>query len=202
MDAFEALRKQAREKRNEAISLARAEYRQSIQQIDELQRGLGCGYRRVSRSKTQPLQDLMLELIPKDRPFTVNDMVGWMKAKHPLRNFNTPTIRAIIPHLSERGVIHRVGRDAKGCVLWAAVGSKVKVSPYAAMPLTEVAEVILKERGPMRLVELVLAMQQAGFRKDADPRRLMQSLRWANKRYAGRFQVGEDGRWEMAANSA
>jgi hypothetical protein len=108
MDTFDALRRQARERRNAAIALARAEYRQAIHQIDELQRGLGCGYKRVSRSKSQPLQDLIMSLVPKDQTFTTNDMVAWMKARHPLRNFNVPTIRTIIPQLGERGLIRRV----------------------------------------------------------------------------------------------
>jgi hypothetical protein len=198
MDIIDELRKQARERRNAALALARAEYRQTLEQIEQVRRGLGVGYKRVSRSKSKPLQDLICDLIPLDRTFNINELVVMMRTRFPLRKFNVPTIRTIVPRLGEQGIIRKVGRDEKGCVLWASVHAKVEASAFAAMPLTEVAEMLLRERGPMRLTELVVTMQQAGFRRGAEPRQLMQSLRWANKRYPGRFEVGEDGCWKFA----
>lgn len=199
MDLISELKKQARDRRNQAIDLARAEYRQSLEQIDQLRRGLGLGYQRVSRSKSKPLQDLIVDLIPKDRAFTVNEMVLMMRKRHPLRNFNVPTIRTIVPKLAEGGIIRRVSRDERGCVLWASVSAKIKTTPLAAMSLTGAAELLLQERGPLRLMELVILLQQAGFRPKADPRRLIQSLRWANSRYPGRFTEGDNGRWAVTA---
>jgi hypothetical protein len=62
-------------------------------------------------------------------------------------------------------------------------------------PLMEVAEIILREKGPLTMPELVVAIKAAGCRPEADPRRLLGALRQSVRRYPARFTAGDDGRW-------
>jgi len=195
MEAIDTLRREARSKRDRAIQAARSEYRRSMVQIDQLSLSLGADRPRKSKAKGQPIMDMIRELLPQDRTFTVSDMVAMMRQREPGRDFNVPTIRTYFPRLTELGTIRKVSRDNKGHVLWAAAGLKAEAGPFGAMPLTEVAEFVLKLCGPMELVALVIEMQQRGFRPKGDPRQIMRSLRWADKRYPGRFKRDGEGRW-------
>jgi hypothetical protein len=78
-----------------------------------------------------------------------------------------------------------------------AAEAVVQECPFEAMPLTEVAELILRECRPMTPVELVVAFQEPGHRTDANPRQLVATLRNSVKRYPGRFAVEQDGRWTL-----
>lgn len=197
MSPFDALRKQAVEKRDTAIVAARAEYRQSLQQIENLCHSLGGDAPRPSKSKARPILELICALIP-DRAFTVGEMVEMLRDAHSDRTFNVPTIRTFFPRLAEQGIIRKVSRSVGGQVLWAAVGADVDENPFRAMPMTDMAEQVLRECGPLRLHELVVAMQDRGYRPDAEPRRLAASLRWSAKNSQDRFTRGEDGRWDCA----
>lgn len=197
MDAYDTLRKQAVEKRDTAIVAARAEYRRSLQQIDDLCHSLGGDAPKPSKSKAQPVLELICALIP-DRAFTVGEMVEMLRDAAPDRTFNVPTIRTFFPRLAEQGIIRKVSRSVGGQVLWAAADSDVDENPYRAMPMTDMAEQVLRECGPMRLHELVVAMQESGYRPDAEPRRLAASFRWSAKNSPDRFSRGEDGRWVTA----
>ena len=53
----------------------------------------------------------------------------------------------------------------------AVAGVDVATSRFGPKPLTEVAEIILREREPLTPVELVVAIQDEGYRRDANPRR-------------------------------
>jgi hypothetical protein len=65
------------------------------------------------------------------------------------------------------------------------------------MALTNIAEQVLRERGPMTPTELVVMLQEQGYRATADPRRMVAALRNSVQRYAGRFSVALDGRWSV-----
>jgi hypothetical protein len=65
------------------------------------------------------------------------------------------------------------------------------------MALTEIAEQVLRERGPMSPVEVVVMLQVQGYRADANPRRMVAALKNSVRRYSGRFTVGGDGRWSV-----
>jgi hypothetical protein len=70
---------------------------------------------------------------------------------------------------------------------------------YGAKALTDIAEAekVLPERGPMSPVELVVTLQEQGYRADANPRRMVAALKNSVRRYSGHFSVGGDGRWSV-----
>jgi len=201
MDAIKLLRQRAADRRDKAVEAARAEYRRTLHQIDELSASLNCDAPRPSKSKARPILELICGCLPKDKAFTVGEMVEMLRDAHPDRSFSVPTLRTFFPRLADQGVIHKVSRTSSGQVLWAAVGASVEVSPFRAMPATEMAENILREVGPLRLAELVVAMQERGYRADAEPRRLAASLRWSLRQNPSRFQRGDDLRWTVGGQA-
>ena len=166
-----ALRRQAIDKRNKAIAQARTEYRLAVQQIADLAHTLGCAYQKPSRVKHKAVLVLMAELVPQDRLFNVFDMMDMLRAECPDREFKMHSLRTFFPQLENQKLIRKVTRDDQGRVLWAAVGLKVESTEFGAMPLPAVAEKILRERGPLTLIELVIEMRRRGFRPHKDPRR-------------------------------
>jgi hypothetical protein len=90
MDSFEHLRKQAVEKRDSAIQLARAEYRQSLAKIKQLERYLGT--RRPRQLKARPLTELICDVMPRDRLFTIGELVELLDVAEPARVFRPPTV--------------------------------------------------------------------------------------------------------------
>jgi len=63
------------------------------------------------------------------------------------------------------------------------------------MKLSDAAEVVLGEVGPLTAAEIVVNLKERGYRPDDDPHLLLNSLRDAFKRNRGRFERGEGGRW-------
>src|SRR5688572_13370969 len=111
MDAFQQLRQRAADKRDYSISVARRIYTQDIAAIDTLERAL------PARTNLEPVDELppipntmsLIEsLIPKDKPFTVSDMIGWLSSAQPGQKFHEPTVRTYVSRLSSRGVIKRL----------------------------------------------------------------------------------------------
>jgi len=57
------------------------------------------------------------------------------------------------------------------------------------------AEIVLRERGPLTLVEIAMAVQAMGVRAGDDPQVLLNNLRASFRYHEGRFVRGKDGRW-------
>jgi hypothetical protein len=90
-----------------------------------------------------------------------------------------------------------VSRGKRGQVLWEAVGGVGRnATPLAVMHLPEVVAMLLRERGPLRLPDIVLGVQAKGYRADADYKTLLDSVRAMLRRCTDRFAC-EDGRWSM-----
>ena len=198
MNAYEELHNLARQTRDKAISKARVEYRESVRQIDKLAIRLNGEVPRSRPAKEYgSIIEMVCELIPKDKPFTFADVHKALCDAEPGRAFNESSIRTILPKLELRGVIRRVSKNQSGRVLWAAVDADVPKSPYGAMALTDIAKKILRESGPKTPTELVVAIQEHGYRDDSDPRRMIASLKNAARRYPERFKTDDKGRWAV-----
>jgi hypothetical protein len=197
MDALEQLRKQAAQKRDEAIQAARDEYQRNLRTISEL--GLRLGHK-IKTFRGTPAKriicDLILDYMPKDRPFSHREIVATLRKAAPGRQFQEPTIRTMFKKLADDGKVRRIRKGDHGFMLWAAPDCPVEdQGPMASMSLPEAAEYVLKDRGPLRSVEIVLAVQELGYRADSDQRTMMSGVSQALKRYKDRFRLGADGRW-------
>lgn len=198
MDAFSVLRQQAAAKRDEAVSAARLAYRKQTRLIDQLQAELGRERpARPRRKGCKSIIALAAELMPQDRPFTVQDIVALMQQAEPQRVFNLGSIRAEFSKMIDRGLIRRVRRMEGGQLLWAAAGCEVDQSPLTALPLPGAISEVLGERGPLAVAEIVVALKEAGYRPEADPRILLRSVREVFNRGGGRFERQEGGKWSV-----
>lgn len=200
MDAIELLRKQAARKRDDAIQAARDEYHRNLKTIAEL--GLRLGHP-IKTTRGTPakriITELIVEYMPKDRPFSHREMVAILRKYVPNRRFQEPTIRTMFKKLADDGRVRRVRKGDHGFMLWAAPECPVEdAGPMASMSLPEAAEYVLKDRGPLRPVEIVLAVQELGYRADGDQRTMLSGLSQALKRYKDRFALGADGKWSAA----
>jgi hypothetical protein len=197
MDALEQLRKQAAQTRDDAIKAAREEYQRNLKTIAEL--GLRLGHR-VKTTRGTPakriIADLIVDYMPKDRPFSLRDVVAILRKACPGRQFQEATIRTTFQRLIDENRVRKVRKADHGFMLWAAPECPIEDDgPMATMSLPDAAAHVLRERGPMRPVEIVLAVQELGYRADGNRRTMLVGLSQALKRHSGRFSLGVDGRW-------
>jgi hypothetical protein len=197
MDPFKILRQQAATKRDAAVKAARAEYRNSCRLIDELAQSLPVKPATVRRRNgRQPIIELIADVMPKDKAFTIRDIMEGLRLAHPLREFHEPTVRTFFSRLIEQGMIRKLRKGDRGFILWAAAGSQLADDgPLSALSIADATETVLRSRGPLKATELVVAIQEQGYRSGANPRKLLNSLKQAYKRNGHRFAIAADGKW-------
>jgi hypothetical protein len=201
MDAYTDLRNRARARRDETIREAHSLYKQALKRIDLLERSLGREKPKqavVPEPEARRIMDLMVENMPKDRPFSSAELVELLRDLYPERDIAARTIRTYLHRLIVQGEIRRVCKPKGKEMLYAHKACTVETVPDQAAALTNVAEQVLQEAGPMTMLQLTLAIQDRGTRPDIKPHSLMQSLRRAIWDNQGRFVKGKDGRWNIA----
>ena len=112
--AYDELRRQAAAKRDKIIQNAQQEYRVAVRRINAL-RKLVTGeskpaIRPPRRAKDRSLSDMLVELLPKDRPFTVAEVCDMVYADPLGCQYKENSIRSQLPTLAARGIIHKIGR--------------------------------------------------------------------------------------------
>ncbi|MCE5302801.1 MAG: hypothetical protein LLF97_06785 [Planctomycetaceae bacterium] len=160
MDAFNDLRRQARDKRDKSIIEARDAYAATLARIAALEQDiLG---RDLSSHRT--ISSCIDSLVPTDRPFTTQDIVAGLEALDPRRNWRKRSIDSHISRLRERGIVRRIKKSQNTTpAVYVRVGVSVQPLPFEDMTLPEVVEKVLRESQPMRQTELVTAMMEAGY---------------------------------------
>jgi hypothetical protein len=171
-DPFAALRRQAETKRDTAIKAARAEYRQAVVCIGRLKQQL----ERTGGNWTKPQRiiDLIAELAPDDRTFTVAELVEILIEREPGRRFYEPSIRSFCQRLERQGAFKRI-RQTDGSVEWAR--AELDCEAVGAPSLVEMAVQALAKWGPLDERELVLRIRETGYRATEQPYRMLRSLR-------------------------
>lgn len=197
MDAYETLRQRARAKREAAIRAAQKECRLALRRINELERRVGNGADppgpgNVAKGKI--VWTVVRSLIPTDREFTIDDMRQWLAENYPTRKFPVSTVRASFRRLMDQGSIRPVSRGHYSKMTYVAcAGGSPDDVPFAALNLPDAAARVLRELGPMRDMELVLAIQQRGNRSDSRPKRLLKSLVKSLNHNTERFALDDAG---------
>jgi len=103
MEAFNELRRHAREKRDKAIASVRDEYAATLVRIAALEQDL-LG-REPSTHKT--IAGCINRVLPSDRPFTTVDVMTALEALDPGRVWRKRSVDSHISRLRERGVMRR-----------------------------------------------------------------------------------------------
>jgi len=200
MDAYDQLRKVAREKRDQAILEARLECQRTLHTIKALRaritdKPLIEGGVAVDEPKRRKLIDIICEVVPKGYAFTMVELQDWVQQSEPGRTVDRDTLRTLIHTLKNEGVVRRVARTGRNAVTWEYVKPRSRELAFEAMLLPDAAAVVLRDTGPLRIMELVTALQKRGYRTDAQPRTLLAAAGAALRRNPERFAVDSDRRW-------
>jgi hypothetical protein len=195
MSAFNELRRQAREKRDKVIGMARADYADTLVKIATLEQDL-LG-RESSRHKT--ISGSINSVLPTDRPFTTLDILAALEALDPGRVWRRRAIDHHIFRLRERGVVRRL-RKAKGAELaqYVRVGVQVAALPFENKTLSEVMAEVLGDKA-MSQTELAVAMLDAGYDTTMTPKALRDAVGVVLRRER-RF-VQRAGKWMKATTA-
>ena len=167
MSYFEQLRMAAIERRDMALAAARLEYQQSLAKIKQLERTFGA---KRPKSTQRPMSALICQCLPRDRTFTIDELLGLLELAEPGRMFNPSSVRTYFHILERQGAVRRVRREGSRFILWAVKSYQTPTTRYGAMNMRQVCESLLREKGPLMVAELIVTMQSRGYRADADRR--------------------------------
>lgn len=198
MDPIAALRKRAQEKRDFAIQLARQIYQRDLAAIDAIDHALPpqTAPEPTATPAVTNTVSLIQSLIPADRPFTVSEMMEWLRAAQPGQKFHEATIRTYVSRLSSRGALKRLYKNGRNYTQWVASESFKKLGPVEAKPLVElVAETITANGQPMRANEIAVQLRDMGYRADVAPATINRAVRDTLARHRKLFRRENDGKW-------
>ncbi len=202
MDPIRALQARAAEKRDATIAEARRQYRKDIAAIDAMEKLLPAPRvidKRQPLGKVPAVYDLVRQAVRPDTPFTVTDMLAWLAEAHPGAKFHEQSVRSYTSRLCSQGFLRRLYKTGHMETMYIKAESVVSEGPVESKPLAEMTHEILTAAGrPMTVTELIIAMREQGYRKEALPNTLRRAVRDMFKRYPGRFARGKDGAWEIA----
>jgi hypothetical protein len=197
MHQFEQLRRQAIAHREDKIEAAREECRQSMVRIRQLERAFGV--KRPRPEKPQPMSALLCRCLPRDRLFTIPELLSLMEMAEPDRIIKPNSARTQFHILEKQGGVRRVMRDGDRHILWAVRNYKTPEVPFAAMNMRQVAEELLREKGPLTVAEIIVTLQVRGYRPGANPRMLHETCRTCLCKRPDLFKRnGRGGRWSLA----
>jgi DNA-binding transcriptional ArsR family regulator len=194
MQAFNELRKHAREKRDKAIDVARNEYAATLVRISALEQDL------LGRESSthQTIASCINRVLPTDREFTTIDVMTALEALDPRRPWRKRSVDSHISRLRERGLVRRL-RKSKGLepAVYARVGVQVAPMPFGDKTLPEVIGEVLAGR-TLTQTELAVAMLDAGYQTTMTPKALRDAVGVVLRRERGQF-VQRGGKWASRA---
>lgn len=202
MDPIETLLSRAAEKRDAAIGQARRTYRTDVAAINALHDRLPAPPvvdRNQLLAKAPTAVDYVKALAPAEKPFTVSELTRIIRDAHPGEQFHQPTIRTYVSRLRSAGYFRRLRKTGQMEVIY--VRAEVPTENLGAESknmATAAHEVMAEAATPLRLIEIVVLMQQGGYRTDVRPDTLLKSVRSMFRAYPGRFERDKQGRWGLA----
>jgi HB1, ASXL, restriction endonuclease HTH domain len=202
MDApYEELRKQAAAKRDKIIQAAQQEYRVAVRRIRALHKLVTGDHhpaiRPPRRAKDRTLTELLVEVLPSNRAFTVADACELVYDDPLGCKYKETSIRSQLTMLANVGRLHKVGRRS-GHILWSRTEAGIEPAVFGTLTTCEIAEQIIRERGPLRLMEIVMIMKERGYRPEEPNHTTYAIMRRSMTRISGRFVKDNRGRWGVA----
>ena len=187
MDAFDKIRKQARDKRDAAIQQARAVYRIELAEINSLQKRVNRKPSLKGQPKPAvPMREQIMKVAPTNANFTVQDILDRLG----LPPKEKARIRTTFDRLINRGQLKRIRRGRNDVpALFARIEFGPPVNPLNDMSQIKAAETVLREVGPCDLTTLVVAMLDRGYLPASNAATLRKSLQSAFHHSEGRFSL-------------
>jgi hypothetical protein len=188
MNEFTALRARAKERRDQAIRVARLSYEAAMSAIAELEnRLLDRGKPKVKR-----VCDALREVMPTDKPFTIQELMEALQVLDPSRIWKHTAVSNILTAWRKRGVIYRVRKPKLGgCAIYAAKGVKAPAPKLGDASLVEVMQAVATK--PMTPTEIMVAVLEAGYETSMARKTLQSHIGKILRR--GRFENCENGKW-------
>jgi hypothetical protein len=197
MDAFETLRRQAVTRRDELINEARRHCRETLRWLEQVERRLTPPKPTLPEQKRQAVCDLISEVMPKDRDFTTADLFALVTQAFPQRRLTVNNVRSSLGYMEDTDRVRR-SRLVDAKIHWCAPDYVPHAKTWNAETCATVAAKVLRERGPLRLMDLLVAVREAGFRSGDDPRKVRNALNKSLCTNPGRFK--RDGkRWGVVS---
>lgn len=141
MNPFVELRKQALEKRNTAIALAKSDYEQRLIQIAKLERELTGNYRRYRK-----VTSCVEQVIPVDREFSTQDIMVALEALDNTRTWRKDGVDKHLSKMRQLGLIQRVRKPRNNePAIYVRAGVATKDRPFQDMTLVDVMAHVLKD---------------------------------------------------------
>jgi hypothetical protein len=193
MEAIEAIRREARLRRDRAISAARKEYRTTLARIRQLESTFKVQGQKHERPETQAA--IVARCLPQDRLFAFAELFAIVECAAPEREFCEPGVRAAFHVLAKQGAVRRVMRDGDRRVLYCVQDYNAPESPYGAKSFPKVLIELLRETGPLDVTHIVVALQSRGYRPGYDPHKLHVAVRSCLNKRRQWFERDEAGRW-------
>ena len=199
MNTYQQLRKIAAKKRDDAIKAAKLEYNETIQKIAELETRLKIQRRPRpdARAGRLRLADHVYDAIPDDRTFTLNDLIGTLKASHPDRKWIKQSVNVAVNRFLKAGAIKRIAHAGHKR---AAVFAFPHIDEQGAKTLADWAIEVLESHGePLKPVEVLVRMTENGFELPSPPNEIVRSLKREMVKKQQIF-VENDGFWMLRSN--
>ena len=169
---IQQLKKQAIQKRDDAIEPAKQEYAETIQKIGELDSRLTGRRKRKSSRRSKPrLVDLIFDNLPDDRAFTQTDVCGILAA-HADKQYAQRSINMTISRMLKAGDIKRIRFAKHGK---PALYALPNVDIEAERTMIDWAKEVDGWR-TMKPVELMVRMTENGYEMDVPPNDAVRSL--------------------------
>ena len=192
MDAFKTLRREAAEKRDRAIANARQDFDETIVQIEELEKSLQEPV--VFHRHKLPIVALIREVMPRDREFVLDELIGLMRAADTSRKYQKASVSAMLRRLCNEGEVTRTQKGG-GSRAVKYIAAECVRPPYEFEGMSQVgiAELILREKGePMTMTAIVVEMFERGFRTESDKRVVSHSIEACMRKAPTRFRKAGD----------
>lgn len=117
-NAFEQLRQQAADRRDQQVQLARKEYNETCRTIDQLERTFKKGVVRKTGAR-RPLASFVIECIGDGKPFTIAELKATIDKRYPSRQPCYDSVKQMTYKLLRAGKVRRVGFNGKGNSVYA-----------------------------------------------------------------------------------
>jgi hypothetical protein len=173
MEAFNLLRRKARENRDRIIIQARDDYTASLRRIAELEQDLLGRDRPEHRSIASCIE----AAIPSDRVFNVTDILVGLEVIDQRRVWRKRSVDHHISRLRARGLVRRIQKShGHEPAVYVRVGVKVEPIPFEGMTLPDAIGAMLAECGPLRTTEIAVKLLERGFHTTMNPKALRDAV--------------------------